>query len=186
MGDPSGQPRFKDFYLAQFHRVARAVYLVVEDAEEARDITQEAFARTWAEWDRFTGQPDPVGFTLRVAANLSRSHLRRVITLRRILPRLRARSQPVDEEAEVVLRMTVRRAVAGLPPRQQLALMLCDLLDYNSEEAGSILGISPSTARVHLARARATLAHALSDPQAGRGQPSGSPQRVERARSADD
>ena len=153
---------FEAFYLAHFDRVARAAYVVVGVAEDAFDIAQESFARTWESWDKLMERDDPLFFTLRVAANLSSSHLRRVITLRRLLAFLRG-GNTIEHTADRTDTLAVRSALAALPVQQRWAAVLCDMLGYRSEPAASILGIRPSTLRVHLARARATLRGALAD-----------------------
>jgi RNA polymerase sigma-70 factor (ECF subfamily) len=185
VGDPNSGREFHEFYLAHFERVVRAVYLVLGSREEARDIAQEAFARTWSDWGRIATMDQPIAYTLRMATNLSKSRLRRVITLRRLLGKLDPRAESEDSSTASDLRVTVRRAIAGLPPRQRWVLVLCDLLGHSSEEAGAILGIAPSTVRVHHARAREALAVALSEPPVGHGgddQRRGSPRRVGRHR----
>lgn len=70
-----------------------------------------------------------------------------------------------DEIAQIELRVDVVRAVASLSPRQRTAIVLIDLLDLSSEEAGRILGISPGTVRMHASRGRAALAALLGGPQ---------------------
>jgi RNA polymerase sigma-70 factor, ECF subfamily len=183
VGDAKSGREFHEFYLAHFERVVRAVYVVLGSSDEAHDIAQEAFARTWSDWGRISKRDEPIAFTLRVAANLSKSFLRRVITLRRLLGKLGPIADPGDSSTASELRVTVRRAIAGLPPRQRWVLVLCDLLDYSSEEAGAILGIAPSTVRVHIARGREALGKVLSDTPASNGsddQLGGSPRKAER------
>ena len=45
----------------------------------------------------------------------------------------------------------------ALTPRQRAALLLLDLYDYGSEEAGRIMGIRPSTVRALATQGRAVL-----------------------------
>lgn len=57
----------------------------------------------------------------------------------------------------------VTRFFDALAPRQREVLELVDLQGYEPSEAASIMEISPSTARVHLHRARRTLRRAILD-----------------------
>ncbi len=155
-------PEFDKFYREQFGRVAGAMLLVLGDREEAFDVTQESFARTWIAWERVKRHNWPVAFTFRVATNLSRSHLRRAATFRRLLPRVPRNEDSGAVDAEVENRLAVGDAVRRLPPKQRLAVVLCDLAGLTSEEAARVLRSSASTVRVHLARARAALRAELS------------------------
>jgi DNA-directed RNA polymerase specialized sigma24 family protein len=58
---------------------------------------------------------------------------------------------------EVESRDEVLRALAALTPRQRMGLVLMDLLDYPSEQAGYLMGVKAATVRVLVAQARARL-----------------------------
>jgi RNA polymerase sigma factor (sigma-70 family) len=64
---------------------------------------------------------------------------------------------PRDELAAVEAREEVVRALAALTPRQRAAVVLVDLLDHSSEEAGRLLGIKAPTVRVLVSQGRAAL-----------------------------
>jgi RNA polymerase sigma factor (sigma-70 family) len=156
---------FEDFYETNFSTVARAVRLTVNGPDEAADIAQEAFVRTWAHWGRIGRREKPVLFTLRVARNLATSRVRQLIRYRRAIARLHtAGDRPPDVSPGVG--MEVREALAELPHRQRWAVVLCDLVGLSSPEAARIVGISPSTLRVHLARAREHLRAAFLEQEA--------------------
>jgi RNA polymerase sigma-70 factor, ECF subfamily len=154
-------PDFEDFYLKHFDTVARAIHMATESREESMDIAQEAFVRTWARWGRLRRNQSPLPFTLTVARNLATSRVRQVIRHRRAI----ARMPSSDEmpEGSMAAGLEVREALAELPDRQRWAVVLCDLIGLSSPEAASIVGVTPSTLRVHLARARDRLRRALFD-----------------------
>lgn len=159
---PRDGPSFEDVYLAMFDRVVRAVYVVIGNREDALDLTQDAFARVWAAWDRVRRMERPDAFVLRVAVNLSRSHARRHAVFGRLLPLLMGHGGPAPADA-VETRLDILDALATLPHRQRWALVLCDLEGLTSEQASSVLRIRASTVRVHLARARAAMRQHLSE-----------------------
>jgi len=158
---------FERYYRDHFERVARASYLVLGSREEALDVAQESFARTWRDWDRVGQRQQPLFFTLRVARNLSISLLRVRRTMSRTLELANHRAPASLDDIDV--RVTVRAAVRGLPRRQRWALVLCDFLDLPAGEAAKILRIAPSTLRVHLARARTRIREALTAGEAASG-----------------
>jgi RNA polymerase sigma-70 factor (ECF subfamily) len=159
--DEGGRPgAFEDFYRQQFAVIARAVYMTLADPEEARDIAQEAFVRTWERWDHIGRREAPLFFTLRVARNLATSRLRQAIRHRRLVASI---APPPEMPPSLDGAIAIREALRKLPPRQRWAVVLCDLLDLTSVEAAPIVGVSASTLRVHLARARSRLREALAE-----------------------
>lgn len=153
-----GEKTFEVFYAEHFEQVARALVPIVDSREEAIDVAQEAFLRTWLQWPRLDASDrDPWRFTLRVAVNLATSQLRRAIRLRHRIPRLLVREQSPSAEEVAATHVDVIQVLRRLPARQRSAIVLCDGLGFGSAEAASLLGISDSTLRVHLARGRGRL-----------------------------
>jgi RNA polymerase sigma-70 factor (ECF subfamily) len=151
-------PDFEEFYSKSFPTVARAVRGLCDSRDEAWDITQEAFARTWGHWDEVGRRTHPIHFTLRVASNLAISKLRRLLTWRRISRELGEGNEPKHDPD---LRLDLRAGMRSLPHRQRSAILLCDVIGLESAEAADVLGVSPSTLRVHLSRGRARLRRTL-------------------------
>jgi len=151
---------FETFFEREHERLFRALWLVTRNRHEAEEITQDAFLRVWQRWERVASGPDPVAYLYRTAMNLWRSRLRRaVVAVRRVVHQI----QPDDEMAAVEHRDAVVRALTPLPQRQRVAVILMDVLDLTSEQAGEVLRIRPVTVRVLAARARATLAKEMGD-----------------------
>jgi RNA polymerase sigma-70 factor (ECF subfamily) len=79
---------------------------------------------------------------------------------RRALLAVRRALAPASEPqpfSEIDERQDVVSALGKLTPRQRAAVVLTDVLDYSSEEAGRALGITPGTVRGLASRARDTL-----------------------------
>ena len=70
-----------------------------------------------------------------------------------------------DEIAVIETRVDVARALASLSPRQRAVIVLTELLEFSSEDAGRMLGIASGTVRMHASRGRATLADMLGGPR---------------------
>jgi len=145
---------FEDLVEAQHASLYRALCLITRDRPEAEDIMQEAFLRIWERWDRVGEMDDPAGYLFRTAMNLWRNRRRRASLAARRAVHL---APPRDELAAVEAREEVVRALAALTPRQRAAVVLVDLLDHSSEEAGRLLGIKAPTVRVLVSQGRAAL-----------------------------
>lgn len=158
---PVGQPtRFAGFFEAEYRRLARALYLVVGDPEEAEDVAQEAMVRVCERWDRVHGLEDPIGYLYRTALNLHRSRLRRLaVRARRLIERPTSPDPALEAEAQDSL----DRALASLPDGQRAAVVLVGWVGLSAEDAGRVLGIEPVSVRVRLSRARAALREALGE-----------------------
>jgi RNA polymerase sigma factor (sigma-70 family) len=145
---------FDAFFTAQFEPLFQTLYLVCGNRTEAEELAQETMARAFQRWDRVAAADDPVAYVFRVAFNLNRRRLRRMIRGRRAEPAETTAPDPAD----VVERSTeVRRLLASLPIAQRQALVLVDWLGFSTEEAGSVLGIESVSVRGRIHRARRTL-----------------------------
>ena len=145
---------FELFFESEARTLFRRLCAVTGNAAEAEEIMQDAFLALWERWDRVARMDDPTGYLYRTAMNVFRKRARRaVLAVRRAIapaPDPAPFSQ-IDEQQDLVM------ALAGLTPRQRAALVLTDVLDYSSEEAGRALGIRPGTVRGLASRARDAL-----------------------------
>ena len=142
-----GRREFDEFYAAHFDDVARAISLAAGDRELARDATQEAFARALRRWRRVRDMDRPDGWVYVVAMNRLRDHWRRL-----------DREQPVgsvdvESNGAVVTRLTVREAIATLPPRQRQAVVLRYLADLPLADVADAMGCALGTVKATLHQA---------------------------------
>jgi RNA polymerase sigma-70 factor (ECF subfamily) len=144
---------FEDFFNAEQLRLLRAVFLITTDRAEAEDVTQEAFLKVLERWDRVRRMEKQIGYLYRTALNIARSRARRVA---RALRRSGALSQP-DQLAMTEDREAVIQTLKMLTPRQRIALVLTELLDYDTEEAAQVMRVKAGTVRSLASRARASL-----------------------------
>jgi RNA polymerase sigma-70 factor (ECF subfamily) len=154
---------FAALYLHHYSRLVRALMIAGADLPTAQDLAQEAFARAFRRWRHVRAGANPPGYLHTVAFRL----------LRRRHPLDEAPldddlhpSTPGVEEAAVDAE-TVRLALAAMPPRQRACVALCVYLGYTTEETAGLLGISPSTVRVQLYRARQRLRTTAAAPAIG-------------------
>lgn len=149
---------FDDFYLREFRPMVALAAAVCGSHLLAEDLAQEAMTRVYRRWERISGYDKPGAFARRVTINLASSRRKRDAVAERGRARLGTQHvippppEPHDE---------VWTAVASLPPKQRAAIALHYLEDRPVDEIADILGCASATARVHLHRARTTLATLL-------------------------
>ena len=134
---------FEELFAQEAERMYRALCLMTANPAEAEDILQDAFATVWERWERVAAMESPGAYLQRVAVNLFRRRARRAALLRR----LAARPVPVDEYERSETRQSVQEFLASVTPRQRAAIVLTELLGYDSETAGRMLGITAGTVR---------------------------------------
>lgn len=117
---------------------------------DARDITDEAFARALGDWPRVRMMESPGGWVSRVAVNeLKRRHRR--VYRSEILGELR--DAPAGAESSTLEAIELLRS---LPPRERTVMALRFLGDLSEKDVADRLGIKVGTvsAAVHSARQR--------------------------------
>jgi RNA polymerase sigma-70 factor (ECF subfamily) len=145
---------FRTLYEDEYRRLFQTLYFVTGDRHEAADLMHDAFLKMWERWDSIDEIRDVHAYLFKVALNSSRMRMRAArLAARKRVP-LGVVHDPFDE---VDLREDVRQMLLSLTPRQRAALLLLDLYDYDSREAGRIMGIRPSTVRAPATQGRAAL-----------------------------
>ncbi|MGH9271467.1 MAG: SigE family RNA polymerase sigma factor [Ilumatobacteraceae bacterium] len=153
-----GELDFDAFFRLEYpHLVVLAAALTGHRAV-AEELAQEAMWRACARWSRISRYERPGAWVRRVAINLALSHRARRSSEERSLERLgRQRPPSPSPGADGEFWALVRR----LPKRQAAAVTLHYLEDRSVADVAAVLGCSESTAKVHLHRGRAALAHLL-------------------------
>ena len=161
IGESSAQAgtTFEAFFDLEHERLLRALYLVVGDRQEAEDLTQDAFVKVLERWDAVQWMDSPTGYLYRTAMNSFRTRYRRALMVVRRVAMLTPRQRNAFEDVEMTA--DVREALRALTARQRAAIVLTELLGYGAEEAGSIMGIEPSTVRALTTQARARMRTSL-------------------------
>jgi RNA polymerase sigma-70 factor (ECF subfamily) len=136
------------------HRRPILAYLVrlVGDREAAEDLCQETFLKALRSWARHDPAASPVAWLYRIATNTAYDHLRR---------RRRAALAPLVEvdtlagaPAGLDESEGVRRALAQLPARYRVPLLLHACAGHSLYEIADALGCSHAAVKMRLLRAR--------------------------------
>jgi len=162
-------------------------YRILGSFEDAEDMLQETLLRVWKRLDSFEGRSSLRAWLYKIATNASLDALdsRRVRGLPKELYARGDPTQPLPEPAQEVnwvepipdewidgqpniypeARYEVRESITlafiaalqKLPGRQRAALLLCDVMGWNSTEAAEILDMSTAAVNSALQRARENL-----------------------------
>jgi RNA polymerase sigma-70 factor, ECF subfamily len=141
-----------------------AVRLVGPDL--AQDVAQEALIRAWRAMPRFRGDAALGTWLHRITVNTAWTLRKRAI---------RHEAQPLDDNlvepgrgpekaGEMVeIRASLTEAIARLTPGQRAVLVLRDVYGWTHAEVSRELGITQTTAKVRLHRARRRLRDLLEE-----------------------
>jgi RNA polymerase sigma-70 factor, ECF subfamily len=178
-GDPEA---FGELFLRHRDRLWAVAVRTLSDPEEAADALQDAMISAFRRADSFRGDSAVSTWLYRIVVNASLDRLRRRAARpaadgadERTLDNLAVAHATPDPSTDSDTSLDVMAALRMLPPEQQAALVLVDMLGYPVAEAADILGISEGTVKSRSARGRARLlprlAH-LRRPAAPGGSPS--------------
>jgi RNA polymerase sigma-70 factor (ECF subfamily) len=141
--------------------VFRLAYLLLGDADDAEDVTQETFIRAYRALDRFDPALSMRGWLLRIAANLThnwrRSSGRYILALQRLL-RVQPAPLSTPQLAEQRLEdQALWASLRELTPADQQVIYLRYFLEVSEAETAEILGVPSGTVKSRLHRALARL-----------------------------
>jgi RNA polymerase sigma-70 factor (ECF subfamily) len=131
-------------------------------ADDARDLVQETFLRAAR-----SSTSVPIGLAreeawlVRVLVNIRRDEWRKSAVRRRFDSARRVANVNTGEEAVLIARATVWRALDSLPPRRRAVVVMHEIEGLTTSAIAALLGISAITVRWHLSRGRHELTRAL-------------------------
>lgn len=151
---------------ALYDRYADTVYAIClrysPDADTARDFAQEAWLRAFAKLDQYDGTGSLEGWLRRLTARQCVSLLRKRGVRTAELPAVLPKGYHVEPEAvEALSAAELRAHIAALPEGYRLVFNLVAVEGLTHAEAAEALGISASSSRSQLTRARVALQRRL-------------------------
>ena len=161
-----------DLLVARYQgRAYRLAWSLLRNAEDARDVSQDAFIRVWEAAGRFRGDARFSTWFYRILVNRCLDHKRRGRWWTRLVARdddpaadvSAVERQPApgpDAGDQVSAAQTMARlwdAVQRLSPQQRAAVILHAQEQLSVAEIADVLRVAEPTVRVHLHRAVAAL-----------------------------
>ncbi|MDW8209159.1 MAG: sigma-70 family RNA polymerase sigma factor [Chloroherpetonaceae bacterium] len=159
-GDPEALATLYDRYV---DRVFACAYHLLNNREDAEEVTIEAFLRAFERAATFRGECPLLGWLLVITRNLCRDRQRqpRLLTLEpEVADRHAVRASALCSTETA---LAVQRALEALPEEYRLVLMLCDVQEWDAREAATILHRSVQATKSLLYRARRALRQQLQD-----------------------
>jgi len=160
--------RLAALFEAHHDRLYRLARRLAPSVDDALDLVQETFLKAARSPTSVPiGLPSEEAWLVRVLVNIRRDQWRKT-AVRRRHDREVGPSTGVDDgqEAAVIARATVWRALDALTPRRRAVVVMHELEGLTIPAIASLLGITAITVRWHLSMGRHDLARALT-PQMG-------------------
>lgn len=150
------------------HRVLSVAYRYMRNWADAEDMTQEAFVRLWQSAERYEPQARLMTYLYRITANVCLDARRRRARRPQTGWEDDVDRQSISPEPGQVLEGhetadRIAQAVAALPDRQRLAVILLRYEGLNYRQIAEAMEMSVSAADSLIARAMARLRQSLAD-----------------------
>jgi RNA polymerase sigma-70 factor (ECF subfamily) len=160
---------FEDLVRLHFTRIYAFLHRMIGNHEDAEDLAQETFVRSWRSLEHYRGEAAFGTWLARIALHLAHDRQRKLgrETLAKPLESIALETvgaSPRAEEADTAeiagrgeLGREVVRALDRLPPKLRAALVLRAIEGRDYGEVSEITGVKPATARTRVMQARKLL-----------------------------
>ena len=165
VGDRLAFEELVRLYADRLHAVVRRL---VDNQDEAEEVTQEAFLRAWRGIATFKGDSQFFTWLYRIGVNEAHrrtSHRRAPVASleEQLVEPADTRPEPPRRLEQDDLRHALERAVQGLKPDQRAPLVLRDVEGLSTAEAAAILDLGEAAFKSRLHRARLAVREAVRD-----------------------
>jgi RNA polymerase sigma-70 factor (ECF subfamily) len=154
--------------LVQRHqrRVFNLVYRLLQEYDEANEVTQDAFFSAWQGLPSFRGDARFSTWLYRIAYNYALKQLEKRKRDKALEVAMQVETETGDERVEEAIEVhqrqeIVREHLSMLPAKYQIVLILRHLQEMTYEEMAEILRVPIGTIKTHLFRARNLLKERL-------------------------
>lgn len=147
---------------------------VAHSRQEADDLYQDTFLKMYELGEKVIIKSNPKSFMMSVALNLYRNHKRKQSVRQKITGINVSMEETTDcitdkkQETEEIMvareeRRIVREAVAKLPDKYKLPILLCYMEELSMAEAAAVMQIPEGTVKTRIHRAKKILKEKLED-----------------------
>lgn len=153
---------YRDYVADRLPMLRRLAYLLCQDWHRADDLVQSALVRVYLRWERVAAATDRDAYSRTVLVRVFLSE-RRTGWARRVVLVDAPPDATATVDPDTASAVTVRTALAGLPPRQRAVLVLRYYYDLSVDHTADALGCSAGTVKSQTSRALAALRRTLPD-----------------------
>lgn len=133
---------FEDFVRARRPALLRTAYLLTGQHADAEDLLQTALIKAVPHWRRIADNPEPYVRRILARESVSRWRRRRWREIASdVLP------EAIHADPDVAAKEDLRRALAGLAPRQRAVIVLRYFEDLSVAETADALDIAVGTVK---------------------------------------
>jgi RNA polymerase sigma-70 factor, ECF subfamily len=177
-------PDFAQIVAQNYQRVYSVIYRLIEDREEAEDLTQDTFVNAYRAYGEFRHESHVYTWLYRIAVNLTKNRLDR--RSRRRVTEGVSLDSPVEIEQDELSRQIedwsttpdrifenrslgdfLACEVKALRPEYKTVVVLRDYESLSYEEIARVVGISVQAVKSRLFRARTVLRERLTEFEKG-------------------
>ena len=138
---------------------------MVPTHDEADDLTQETFIKVYKNLNKFERQSSMYTWIYRIAVNTGLNYLRKQKLRQNLGVEMLSHWMPQKEEQDTDgnQRSLLRQAVAKLPGRQQMVILLRSFQDLSFREVAAAMESTENAAKVNYSHALRNLRKILTD-----------------------
>lgn len=158
------QTEFLNVVLPFKDKLFRLAKRLLVSTEEAEDATQEILLKLWSKNDRMKSYDNVEAFAMTMTKNfcLDRLKSKQASNLKLVHSNYTDTNASLQTQVEVQDSVSwVEKIMESLPENQKMALQLRDIEQYDFDEIGKLLEMTPVAVRVALSRARKTVREKL-------------------------
>ncbi len=158
----TGKETITSWYRAHSDAIFKYIFLIVRDAKEAEDLTQETFIKAYLNFDSFQHRANEKTWLFRIAHNVTIDYLRKrkpLVYVKEIFT-LKNRALPSAEEIVIMNERTEEfiRMLDTLKHSYRQVIILRKVHGFSTRETMEILNWSESKVKSTLSRALKVLA----------------------------
>ncbi len=159
-GDQKAQFRLYKLYYKPMYSVCMRL---INQADEAEDVMQEAFLNAFRNIDTYRGEVSFGAWLKRIVINRSLDHLKKKKLKLEEINDKTAQIADYQMEMKEVNVEVIKNTIQQLPDGYRVVLSLFLIEGYDHEEISQILGITNSNSRTQFLRAKNKLRELLKD-----------------------
>ncbi|MGH2862722.1 MAG: RNA polymerase sigma factor [Solirubrobacteraceae bacterium] len=161
---------FERLVIRHADRLHAVIRLLLDNDQDAEDVTQEAFLRAWRAIGNFQGESQFFTWLCRIGINEANRRAAKTRSRGRTTSLDEHPVEPADDRPGPArtlvhddLRRALERAVRNLRPEYRAPLVLRDIEGLSTTQAAEILGVGEAAFKSRLHRARLTIRDAIRD-----------------------